>query len=197
MDGCIREALQCSICLDTATLPVHGLCCSAARSANPCCMHCVRGYMKLNEPIRMRALTLKSWSGCGHDVNPRLPSRELYDHTTQLDMVRNMIGPSVCHNCGASCSTVAELRRHVQGIANRGDKNDNCQKAIMMCRFCNFRGMRCIVEGEHFDKMHKTVYCEWCEEHIKFAHATSHLEHHQNQLATLHNYVTTFKRKIQ
>ena len=149
----IKEALTCSICQEIATLPVHATCCEKAKSMAPGCLSCVRTYYELNKRNRDRQLTKKSWGGCGCDVNTQNKySNSFYQHTVQLDMIRNLLGPSKCYHeeCGIECETSAELRRHLTGTAKDSDKFKNCPEATTKCPHCNYYDKRKIVYGEHY-----------------------------------------------
>ena len=155
-----KEALTCSICQDIVTLPVHAMCCEKAKSLAPGCLSCVRTYYELNKAPNKRCQYKKSWGGCGCNIDLKNKcANSYYNHTTQLDMVRNLLGPSVCHheNCHASCETAAELRRHLCGTSISSDKHGNCQEAITKCKYCYLYGKRAFIEGEHYRKKHAYI----------------------------------------
>lgn len=183
----LKTALTCCICMEVSTLPVHSVCCESAKSLPPACMTCVRSYLDLNQPFRNRHTTKKSWSGCGCNINPRQKASNLYTHTVQLDSIRNLIGPSICHHeqCKAACSTAAELRRHLNGTTKQSDNTSNCQYATTKCLHCEFIGVRNVVEGEHFKEFHDTVFCPLCSLHIRLSVISKHYKGHVNAMNSL------------
>ena len=182
----IRETLTCSICHDLVTLPVHAMCCEQAKQMNPACLSCVRRYYGLNSPPSERDQHKKSWGGCGCDVYPRnrQPTSALYTHTTQLDMMRNLFGPSKCTNegCNVECRTSAELRRHLNGNVSSSDTNPPCPKAITRCHLCNFFGKRELVKGDHYLEYHSQIYCRICDRRVAFKDADYHYNQHVKHL---------------
>ena len=182
----IRETLTCLICQDLVTLPVHSMCCEQAAQMNPGCLSCVRSYYELNKRPIDRAEHKKSWGGCGCDMYPssaRSASR-FYTHTRQLDMMRNLFGPSKCPNedCIVACKTTAELRRHLNGQVNSCDKNPACQKAMCKCEYCGFFGKREIVNGEHYLHNHSNIYCRICDRQVPYKDAQYHYNYHAKHL---------------
>ena len=178
----LKQSLTCCICMEVATLPVHSTCCVDANSRPPACMKCVRAYLELNKPFHERPYNKKSWNGCGCTINVRQRADNIYKHTVQLDAIRNLLGPSVCHHegCKEEFSTTAELRRHLSGTARPTDKITNCQYAKTKCKHCNFFGVRHIVEGEHYREYHHTVFCPFCNMDIGVANAKQHYEKHEH-----------------
>ena len=179
----IKDALTCGICQDIVTLPVHPVCCERAKSMAPGCLNCVRRYYELNKNPKYRSGIKKSWVGCGCNINLvylNNISSNYYKHTIELDIVRNVLGPSICHNeeCGASCETAAELRRHLNGTAKSTDKNGNCAYAITKCKYCNVHGMRHFIEGKHYDDVHRTFRCTWCGTDINIKNIDYHYNTH-------------------
>ena len=179
----VKQSITCSICMDIATLPVHSTCCENAKSRPPACLICVRSYLQLNEPYQRRT-TKKSWSGCECDIIPTTGPQKHYTHTIQLDSIRNLFGKSKCphKDCGAECSTSAELRRHLGGRSNTNDKFGNCPQAMTRCNKCGFFGKRHIVEGEHFREFHDNILCPLCMSHIPLNRAAGHYETHVRSL---------------
>ena len=163
----IKEALTCSICQDVVTLPVHSTCCERAKSMNPGCLSCVRKYYELNKKPQERAPYKKSWGGCGCDVYTQNKSFRLYNHTTQLDMIRNAMGPSICYNenCGVSCETITK------------------------CQYCNLYGKRNYITGEHFRLSHDFTVCDVCNMRVFRINLVEHYMIHYKHLKLL-------KRKI-
>ena len=191
----IHEALTCSICQDVVTLPVHGNCCEKAKSVGPACLSCVRSYCQLNTPPNKRYNLRKSWGGCGCDL--KLHSNNsaiLYSHTYQLDLIRNLLGPSICfhENCKAQCETAAELRRHITGTSNTGDKYGNCQEAITKCKYCSLYAKRKFIENEHYNKYHAYIRCDICNLQVRLTEIRYHYNYHKDQMNRLklkvHNY---------
>mgnify|MGYP004339180175 FL=1 len=115
----------------------------------------------------------------------------MYNHTTQLDMIRNALGPSICYNCGVACETAAELRRHLTGVSTPNDKHGNCSEAITKCNYCGFFGKRRVVNGEHFVTNHSSVYCRICDRRVAFRDAEYHYNHHVKHLQ---DYLTEYKK---
>lgn len=187
----LKEALTCGICYDIATLPVHPVCCENAKSMSPGCLTCVRGYYELNKPINNRSkYSKKSYNGCGCNIDIRKNySANYYSHTTQLDMVRNLLGPSICPNegCNVSCATTAELRRHLNGSVTVGDKYGACMKAFTRCNHCNFYGKRELVEGEHYKQKHVYIECNICYAKIQYNKIVDHYYEHKASLTILKN----------
>ena len=183
----LKKLLTCNICMEVSTLPVHPMCCESAKSMSPACMTCVRSYLSLNEPFHQRPERKKSWTGCGCDIYTKQKATNLYTHTYQLDSIRNAIGPSVCHHeeCKAVCSTTAELRRHLKGTTNSGDKVENCQYAMTTCKHCDFYGVRYLVEGEHYKMYHDTFHCPICVKNISSNCASEHYRYHCKQMYQL------------
>ena len=138
----IRETLMCSICHEMVTLPVHAMCCERAKQMSPACLSCVRRYYELNTHPNQRAFSKKAWGGCGCTVylKNKQYAQSYYSHTLQLDMMRNLFGPSKCTNegCDVECRTSAELRRHLNGKVQSSDKNPACQEALTKCDYCGF-----------------------------------------------------------
>ena len=183
----IKQALTCSICQDIVTLPVHSVCCEKAKSMQPGCLSCVREYYQLNKHPKDRPMFLKSWGGCGCDIklnDKYIKSSNFYQHTLQLDMIRNILGPSKCHhpNCNVSCETSAELRRHITGTSISNDKYGNCMESITKCNYCNTYDKRKIIEGIHYEKFHASIKCDICEIYIERHLCISHYNKHINQL---------------
>ena len=193
------EMLQCGICLETATLPVHPICCEKSKSMNPACLSCVRKYYELNKRPNSRSFEKKTWSGCGCIMYPssftngRLP----YEHTYQLDMIRNMVGKSKCHHdeCNAEFDTCAELRRHILGQSTETDKFGNCRYSITKCSKCNFHGERWFVEGPHYKKYHSQIWCNICNKYINIDFIDSHYGKHKLDLKVLRTTINTFLEK--
>ena len=195
----IKQSLTCGICMDIVTLPVHGTCCDNAKSASPACLACVRAYCELQKPPRQRIPTRKSWTGCGCTItlNQRSCSN-FYNHTYQLDLIRNSIGPSICHheNCGVSCETSAELRRHLTGNATSLDKHGNCQEAYTKCNYCIYFDKRHIVDGIHYETNHAKIYCDVCgRSDILVRHMRIHYNNHKEQLKNLRIKLHDFEDK--
>ena len=143
----IKKALECTICLNVSTLPVHPVCCINSKSMSPACLKCVRDYLQLNKPIHLRSTIIKSWNGCGCDIYTNLyGAGSYYKHTFELDSVRNIIGKSKCFNegCNAEFSTGSELRKHLNGPTD--DKLFGiCQEAFIKCTLCNYFDKRRII----------------------------------------------------
>jgi hypothetical protein len=188
----LKTALTCCICMEVSTLPVHSLCCESAKSLPPACMTCVRSYLDLNQPFHNRQYSKKSWAGCGCNIYPQQKASDLYTHTVQLDSIRNLIGPSVCHHeqCKAVCSTAAELRRHLNGSGRNGDERSFCQYATTKCKHCSFIGVRHVVEGEHYREVHDTLICPLCVQNIPIKDVKNHYNKHAR-------YMKTFLENIQ
>lgn len=182
----LKEALTCSICQDIATLPVHPVCCENAKSMSPGCLTCVRSYYELNKPINSRSRHLKkSYNGCGCNIDiSNKYGTNYYCHTIQLDMVRNLVGPSNCPNegCNVSCSTTAELRRHLNGSATPSDKYPACAKAFTQCKHCRFYGRREIVEGEHYNEKHSYIHCIVCCKEVMRKNVLQHYNNHKRDI---------------
>lgn len=184
----IKNSITCSICMEIATLPVHAMCCENSKSLPPACMTCVRGYLELNLPFNERSdIPKKSWTGCGCMIYPRQKASNLYSHTVQLDSVRNLFGPSICHHeeCRLECSTSAELRRHLAGTSKPGDKSGNCQYAMTKCKHCNFFGVRHVVEGSHYDENHNIIHCSICMRTVLTSNSKEHYKMHLRELKCL------------
>jgi len=181
-----KEALTCGICQEIATLPVHGICCENAKSMSPACLSCVRAYYELNRPIHVRSVySKKSYNGCGCNLNIKnRRSESYYCHTTQLDMVRNLFGPSICPNegCNVSCSTTAELRRHLNGSTTPNDKFPACIKAFTRCKYCGIYGKREIIDGKHFEQNHSLIQCTVCWKYVMRGTALEHYNNHRREL---------------
>ncbi len=192
----ICEMLQCGICLETSTLPVHSTCCNKSKSMNPGCLNCVRKYYELNKKPSMRTSEKKSWTGCGCNIYPGycIKGRLPYEHTYQLDMIRNMIGKSKCHHdeCNAEFDTCAELRRHLLGESTETDKFGNCRYSITKCTKCNFHGKRWYVEGPHNKLYHSLIWCIICNKYINIDVMKSHYDKHKLDLKAFKNTITTF-----
>jgi hypothetical protein len=194
-----KEALTCGICQEIATLPVHGVCCENAKSMFPGCLSCVRYYYELNKPINRRsAYSKKSYNGCGCNVNiDNRRSESYYCHTTQLDMIRNLLGPSKCPNagCNVSCSTTAELRRHLNGLISPNDKFLACIKAFTKCNYCGFYGKREFIEGKHFEQNHAFIQCTVCWKEVMRENALGHYNNHKYHLSLLKDKITALGLK--
>ena len=191
----IRETLMCSICHEMVTLPVHAMCCVRAKQMSPACLSCVRRYYELNTHPHERSYSKKSWGGCGCTVylKSRQYADSYYSHTLQLDMMRNLFGPSRCPNegCNVECRTSAELRRHLNGKVQSSDKNPACQEALTKCDYCGFFGKRRVVNGEHFVTNHSSVYCRICDRRLAFRDAEYH---YNNHVRHLQDFLTEYKR---
>ena len=179
----IRESIQCSICMEVATLPVHPTCCENGASLAPACLSCVRSYLELNKRPSERDYHKKSWNGCGCNINPQNGSKA-YRHTKQLDTIRNLLGPSICHHeeCRAEFETCAELRRHLTGNSTAGDPHGNCQYATTKCKHCHYFGVRHDVEGPHYRQYHASVRCRLCGKDVRLVHAEGHYIDHKKNL---------------
>ena len=179
----IIDSIKCQICLDVVTLPVHGTCCINSKIAKPACLSCVRNYLQLNIPISLRENVKKSWNGCGCnlEVKSKAPSTYFYEHTYQLDQIRNCIGPSICHheNCKAECETAEELRRHLKGSSRSNDKNGNCQEEFTKCKYCNKFDKRRIIEGGHFYRFHAHIKCPLCCTYVYVNNCEAHYNAHK------------------
>lgn len=195
----VKEAMTCSICQNIATLPVHSVCCEQSKAMAPACLSCVRAYYELNKKHRERSNKKKSYNGCGCDMFPQrrnLQSSDYYQHTTQLDMVRNLLGPSKCTNegCDVICETTAELRRHISGKAKENDKFNNCQQAYMKCKFCFYYNKRYIVEGEHYINNHTFVHCKVCNTKVGLKYVNLHYRNHCDDLHTFYTEACKLKK---
>nr|UZT28967.1 regulatory protein [Nucleocytoviricota sp.]UZT29111.1 regulatory protein [Nucleocytoviricota sp.] len=179
----IIDSLKCEICLDVVTLPVHGKCCVNSKMAKPACLSCVRNYLQLNNPISARENVKKSWNGCGCNlqIRSKVPATYFYEHTYQLDQIRNCIGPSICHheNCKAKCETAEELRRHLIGTSTSNDKNGNCLEAFTKCKYCNKFDKRRIIEEEHYDRYHSSIQCPLCGMNVNINNCVTHYNAHK------------------
>lgn len=184
----LKESLTCCICMEVATLPVHALCCESAKTRPPACMTCVRSYLQLNQSHHARPHSKKSWSGCGCHLNVRQKASLIYSHTIQLDTIRNLLGPSFCphEECKAEFSTSAELRRHLNGTSREDAQESNCQYAMTRCKYCNFFGVRHLVDGSHYNEHHNTVFCPICNQDIKVTWAKEHYNRHIRFMQTMH-----------
>ena len=194
-----KQALTCPICQDIVTLPVHATCCETAKSMAPACLKCVRTYYELNKPYHERLFYRKAWGGCGCDINlHKKPINNYYIHTTQLDILRNLMGPSICHNenCGAICETSAELRRHLSGNSTANDKHGNCKEALTKCKFCNTFDKRKIIEGSHYEKYHLTIICDICNTRVVGCNIRLHYNNHKIQMSKLREKVHNYESKI-
>lgn len=196
----INDALTCGICQDIVTLPVHANCCERAKSLNPGCLSCVREYYELNKHPKMRPISRKSWGGCGCDVylKNNYNINKLYSHTLQLDLIRNIWGPSICHHelCKKSFETCAELRRHLNGSSNDNDKQGNCLYAYTKCKYCNFHGQRIIVDGYHYNKFHSTITCDICKQQVLKKDARIHYNNHKFQMSLLRIKVHDIEKNL-
>ena len=151
----------------------------------------------LSQP-KKRNFSRKSWGGCGCDLKLHTNnSAILYSHTYQLDMIRNLLGPSICfhENCKARCETAAELRRHITGTSNTGDKYGNCQEAITKCKYCHLYGKRKFIENEHYNNVHTTTRCDVCDLQIKWTHLRTHYNFHKCQISMLQEKVHAYEKK--
>ena len=194
----VKEALTCPICQDIVTLPVHAMCCEKAKSLAPGCLSCVRTYYELNKPPIKRTQYKKSWGGCGCDIDLKTRfanANNYYNHTTQLDMVRNLLGPSICfhENCNVQCETAAELRRHITGTSISSDKHGNCQEATTKCKYCNLYGKRSFIEGEHYNKYHAYITCDICSLQIRLTELRVHYNYHKEQMQNLRKKVHDYE----
>ena len=191
----IKKALECIICLNIATLPVHPVCCIESKSMSPACLKCVREYLQLNKPIRLRSTIIKSWTGCGCDINTTLyGASSYYKHTFELDSIRNIVGTSKCFNegCNAEFSTCSELRKHLIGPTD--DKLYGiCQEALIKCSLCNYFDKRKIILGKHYINNHLTINCNVCNLLIPYTIINDHYKLHKNQLKKLKNYIENIK----
>ncbi len=187
----IKQSLTCNICQDIATLPVHSKCCEASQNMSPACMSCVRNYCDLNKPFDERIDTRKSWNGCGCTINCKNPAYIIYNHTTQLDMIRNSLGPSICPNneCNKSFDSGAELRRHLTGKSNNGDKHGKCMYAHTKCKYCNYHNIRLIIEGSHYNDYHCKTVCCVCNKYILNCYLKKHYDNHKLQLSELRHII--------
>ena len=185
----IKDTIICLICNEISTLPVHGVCCETAKSLQPACLSCVRQYCDLNNPPHLRrAKTIKSWSGCGCDLDLRKSNySDFYRHTIELEKIRNIFGPSKCPNeaCHEVFETSAELRRHLNGTVKSSDNFKNCLEAFCKCKYCNLFGKRKIIEGIHFYDEHALVYCDVCKKNINYSMIDQHYKMHKKELEKL------------
>ena len=185
----IKDTIICSICTEISTLPVHGVCCETAKSLQPACLICIRQYCDLNNPPHLRrAKTIKSWSGCGCDLNlNNFSSKDFYRHTLELDKIRNIFGPSKCphESCGQVFETSAELRRHLNGTVKSSDNFKNCLEAVCKCKHCNLFGKRKIIEGIHYYDEHAMMYCDVCKKNVNWSMIKEHYKTHEKQLDNL------------
>ena len=194
----INDALTCGICQDIVTLPVHGTCCERAKSVGPACLSCVRSYCELNKAPRIRPYSRKAWGGCGCNIFLQSNNGgQIYSHTYQLDMIRNLLGPSICFHeeCKAKCETAAELRRHITGTSNSSDKHGDCQEAFTKCKYCNLHGKRKFIENEHYNNFHAFIKCNICSLQIKLTDLRNHYNYHKEQLGKLRSIVHSHENK--
>ena len=196
----IKQALICNICQEVCTLPVHPECCDIAKTMSPGCLSCVRKYYQLNRPATQREFVIKSWTGCGCDIylSSTIRSYNLYTHTTQLDMIRNSLGPSICFNegCGLSFETSAELRRHLNGAATINDKHGNCPESVTKCKFCHLFGKRRFIEGSHYIKEHTTIRCDICNTFITRVNLLEHYNRHKKELEDFSNKIQDLEHQV-
>ena len=180
----LTQHLKCPICLDVATLPVHLTCCEKTRT-NPACESCVKTYLQLNREPKNRK-KVKSFTTCGCVVNVK-KNRSFYRHAVDLWTLRDAAGTSACPNekCGASFSTSAELRRHLEGATKKSDKFEACGEQRVKCESCAFRGPRRVVLGDHAHFFHTFFYCHVCEEeYVRYEYA-HHMNSHKQHLVKL------------
>ena len=191
----IKKALECTICLNVCTLPVHPVCCIESKSMSPACLKCVREYLQLNKPIRLRSTIIKSWNGCGCDIYTNLyGAGSYYKHTFELDSIRNIIGTSNCFNegCNAEFSTGSELRKHLNGPTD--DKIYGiCKEAFIKCSLCEYFDKRKIILGKHYINNHLTINCHVCNSLIPYLLIDEHYKLHKNQLKKLKNCIDNIK----
>lgn len=196
----ITDALTCGICLNIVTLPVHANCCEGAKSLNPGCLSCVREYYELNKHPKMRPISRKSWGGCGCDVylKNNYNINKLYSHTLQLDLIRNLYGPSICHHelCKKSFETCAELRRHLNGSSSENDKEGNCLYSYTKCKYCNYFGQRFLVEGYHYNNFHASITCDICKRQVLRLEARIHYNQHKSQMSLLREKVYNIEKNL-
>jgi sarcosine oxidase delta subunit len=198
MKADIEEALKCAICLETATLPVHPKCCENAKAGSPACMSCVREYCQLNKRKSERDLVKKTWTFCGcvfhiRDINS---SSQIYEHSYQLDMIRNILGPSTCPNgCGVVCTTSAELRRHLTGGVRTGE-SEPCPEARTKCKFCQYFGKRKDVEGSHYEKWHAAFECPVCKQMVKREDGSTHHMKHIEDIEKMRTDLRLFSENM-
>ena len=184
------DALQCTICMDVSTLPVHVLCNCDMRS-RPTCLKCMRNYLKLNEKAAQEknVFKIKSPSGCKCFIQTqyydkfkqcyqKVSSYKLYKHTKELWSIRDILSLSECpNNCQKMCIS-AELHRHIQ---------NDCPNSIIHCNIdnCSFIGPRHIVECNHKEECHanKYAYCHVCDNNVL----------HKNYVHHIHEHVMRFK----
>lgn len=193
----LRESLNCSICCDLVTLPVHPICCDKSQSMSAACLSCVREYLELNKSNHERIKMRKSWNGCGCNIIIQSKSsHHLYRHTLQLDQIRNLFGPSKCHHeeCGIEFETAAELRRHLTGNSKSHDKHGNCQYAMTQCKHCRYFNKRHIVEGEHFKKFHSFTLCDVCCQNVNNNDLNYHYENHLEKIKLLYEKMLKFRQ---
>jgi hypothetical protein len=187
MEQKLEDALTCTICLGIATLPVHSPCCQRAKKMNAACLLCVRAYYELNKRPEQRSRVKKAYGGCGCTLYPKTNRRtsDYYEHTEQLDMIRDLFGVSKCPNCGVSCATTSELRRHISGRAMSNEKFGNCPEAFTHCKYCSFFGKRKLVDGEHYQTYHAYIRCQLCSEDVLPQNA---MEHHAKHVRDLEDF---------
>ena len=197
----IRETLTCSICHELVTLPVHAMCCDRAKQLNPACLSCVRRYYELNKPPLERMFQKKSWGGCGCNVylRNRQYASSYYSHTIQLDMMRNLFGPSSCPNegCNVECKTSAELRRHLNGQVGVNDPNPACPEGLCKCDHCGFFGKRKNVKGNHYLTNHSSVYCRLCDRRVAYRDAEYHYNCHIKHIQDFRSEYSRVKHNIE
>ena len=180
-------------------MPVHGNCCEKAKSVGPACLSCVRSYCELNKAPSKRPYSRKAWGGCGCDLFLQNNNgRQIYSHTYQLGMIRNILAPSICFHekCKAKCETAAELRRHITGTSNSNDKHGNCQEAIIKCKHCSLYGTRKYIENEHYNNYHISIKCHICNVDIRQVNLRNHYNYHKEQMSRLKVIVYNYENKI-
>ena len=181
----IWQHLNCCICLEIVTIPVHSTCCENAKRMQPACMRCVRDYLQLNEHPNKRQNKKQSWCGCGCVINLKIRRKDyFYRHSEELYAIRDIYGKSFCQydECNIECNTSIELRRHLDGTSKSTDNFDNCQYAVTRCPQCNESGIRKYIEGEHYNKNHLIIKCTTCNECVTGTDdAKIHYENHVKQ----------------
>lgn len=140
----IKNALQCPICMDVATIPVQKTCCDAR--TRPGCLSCVRRYYRNTKK--------KSFGGCGCDSNKYRLAKDLW-------MVRDAVGCSKCPNeCGERFDTTSECYKHATGDHENPEKN--CPESYMTCPIygCGAKFKR--KHEEEHKYLHDCMYCHVC-----------------------------------
>lgn len=177
MENKIIEHLKCNICLDILTVPVIINCKHSQDTNYPTkslCLHCLTNYFKLDRHPEVRPVNVKSPTGCGCNINLRYNENNIYFHDTSLYTILDIIKKPKCNYCNKEFESTTKLIKHTKY---------KCPEKVIKCKFCPHRHKRSVINGYHYNMVHKNTKCKICSKKIFVSTFEKHLKTHVDELS--------------